>query len=509
MSERALPPGWVWTSIGEITKPVEKVEPKRNPDAGFIYIDISSINNSAFKIVEPKDYLGSEAPSRARQLVHADDVLFSTVRTYLMNIATVPEVYDGQIASTGFSVLRAKDGISAKYLFYYCLTPEFLTPLEKLQRGTSYPAVRDGDVRAQPFPLPPLPEQHRIVAELEKQLTRMEAGVAALRRARARLRRYRAAVLKAACEGCLVPQDPADEPAAALLERILAERRARWEAEQRARGKDPKTLKYPEPAAPDTAGLPELPGGWCWATLEQCFTVQRGRFSVRPRNDPRYYNGMYPFVQIGDLPRDGGNITAYSQTLNEKGFQVSRMFNKGTVLIAIVGATIANTGILNFESCCPDSLVGIQANDETRLRYVEIYLRSKKLEIRSASYASGGQPNINLQTLNPYPVPLPPLAEQQRIVAEVERRLSLVEELEAAVEANLKRAGRLRQALLQRAFEGRLVPQDPSDEPASALLERIRAGRAEREAGGKARRKPAGRRSRRREKPSGQQLRLL
>src|SRR5207249_8155990 len=118
--------------------------------------------------VEPKNYSGADAPSRARQLVQAHDILFSTVRTYLRNIALVPEGYDGQIASTGFAVLRA-DEIQYKYLFYYCLTERFLTPLNELRRGTSYPAVRDGDVREQPIPLAPLPEQHRIVAEIEKQ----------------------------------------------------------------------------------------------------------------------------------------------------------------------------------------------------------------------------------------------------------------------------------------------------------------------------------------------------
>jgi type I restriction enzyme S subunit len=159
----------------------------------------------------------------------------------------------------------------------------------------------------------------------------------------------------------------------------------------------------------------------------------------------------------------------------------------------------ANTGILTFDSCCPDSLVAIQANDEIRTRYVDIYLRSKKLEIRQASYASGGQPNINLRTLHPYPFPLPPLAEQHRIVAEVERRLSLVAALEREVEAALARAARLRQSILKRAFEGRLVPQDPDDEPASALLARIRA---ERKAGNK-----AGKTKRQKRQP--QQLELL
>ena len=115
-----------------------------------------------------------------------------------------------------------------------------------------------------PIPLPPLPEQRRIVAEIEKQFTRLDAGVAALKRVQANLKRYRASVLKAACEGRLAPQDPADEPADRLLARILAERRAKWEAEHPGK-------KYVEPAAPVTDGLPELPVGWCWATRRSKF----------------------------------------------------------------------------------------------------------------------------------------------------------------------------------------------------------------------------------------------
>ncbi len=100
-------------------------------------------------------------------------------------------------------------------------------------------------------------------------MTRLDAGVAALKRAQTRLQRYKAAVLKTACEGRLVPQDPTDEPAPVLLERILTERRQQWEAEQHAKGKDPAKLKYKAPTPPNTDGLPELPEGWMWASLEQ------------------------------------------------------------------------------------------------------------------------------------------------------------------------------------------------------------------------------------------------
>jgi type I restriction enzyme S subunit len=199
-----LPEGWIWTTIGQITLPIEKVRPEDKPDIPFVYIDISSIDNSIQRIVEPKEYLGVDAPSRARQLVHSNDIVFSTVRTYLNNIALVPEKYDGQVASTGFSILRASDAILPKFLFYYTLTDEFLSPLNELQRGTSYPAVRDGDVRVQPVPLPPLEEQRRIVIEVERRLESARAVESAVEAGLKRSGRLRQAVLRSAFEGRLM-----------------------------------------------------------------------------------------------------------------------------------------------------------------------------------------------------------------------------------------------------------------------------------------------------------------
>ena len=160
--------------------------------------------------------------------------------------------------------------------FYYLLSTDFLITMVATHTGaTSYPAVRDQAtiLANNAIPLAPLPEQHRIVAKIEEQFTRLDAGVAALKRAQANLKRYKAAVLKAACEGRLVAQDPSDEPASELLKRILAERRAKWEADLRAKGKDPKKAKYEEPQAPDIDELPELPSGWCWATVDTIFSM--------------------------------------------------------------------------------------------------------------------------------------------------------------------------------------------------------------------------------------------
>jgi type I restriction enzyme S subunit len=392
-----------------------------------------------------------------KYLLHDGDIVISRAGSVgVSNRITNPE---RAVFASYLIRFRPKSSVNGKYMAYYLQSPAYWAQVRGNTAGIAVPNVNASKLESFLFPLAPVGEQGRIVAEIEKQFTRLEAGVAVLRRAQANLKRYRAAVLKAACEGKLVPTEAelahqegrVYETGAQLLDRILTERRQRWN------GKG----SYKDPLKPDTENLPTLPEGWVWATLDQAFVVERGRFSIRPRNDPRYYGGPHPFVQIGDLPRDGGNILRYSQSLNDEGLKVSKKFRSGTILIAIVGATIANTGVLTFDSCCPDSLVAVQSDSAVRLRLCEIYLRSIKLRLRSVSYASGGQPNINLATLLPLPMPMPPLGEQERIIAELERRLSVVEELEAVVNNNFQRATRLRQSILQRAFNRKMFANRP------------------------------------------------
>ncbi len=213
-----------------------------------------------------------------------------------------------------------------------------------------------------------------------------------------------------------------------------------------------------------TDGLPDLPAGWCWAVLPQVGELARGKSKHRPRNDPRLYGGPYPFVQTGDIKKADGTITAHSQTYNEVGLTQSRLWPKGTLCITIA-ANIAETAILGFDACFPDSVVGfLGTKDACDVRFVEYFIRTAKDDLERYAPATA-QKNINLDTLEKLAIALPPLPEQHRIVAEVERRLSVVAALEATVAANLARAGRLRQAVLKRAFEGRLVAKDAGDEP--------------------------------------------
>ncbi|RMF23816.1 MAG: type I site-specific deoxyribonuclease, partial [Bacteroidetes bacterium] len=231
--------------------------------------------------------------------------------------------------------------------------------------------------------------------------------------------------------------------------------------------------RYQEPTPPDTANLPPLPEGWVWVTLPQLGELSRGKSKYRPRNAPFLYGGPYPFIQTGDIRQAEGFITHYTQTYSEAGLAQSRLWPAGTLCITIA-ANIADTAVLGFEACFPDSVVGFIPEFGVEVLFVDYYFRTIKSRIERLAPATA-QKNINLEMLQKLPIPLPPPAEQRRIVAEVERRLSVAREAEKAVEANLKRIARLRQAILKRAFEGKLVPQDPNDEPAEALLGRIRA----------------------------------
>ena len=346
-------------------------------------------------------------------------------------------------------VLRARDGIPNAYIKYYLDIFDY----HGFVTGTTRLKLNQKSMRQIPIPIPPPNQQKIIVAEIEKQFSRLDEAVANLKRVKANLKRYKAAVLKAAVEGKLTEewrkQHPDIEPASELLKRILAERRKKWEEDNLGK-------KYKEPARPEIEGLPPIPDTWIWATLPQLGELNRGKSKHRPRNDPKLYGGPYPFIQTGDIRHAMGVINEYSRTYSEEGLKQSRLWPKGTLCITIA-ANIADTAILGFDACFPDSVVGFIADtDQIEVRFVEYFFRTAKANLERFAPATA-QKNINLAILSDVAVPLPPYEEQRQIIWEIEQRLSLADRVEMEVDINMKRAERLRQSILKKAFAGTLL----------------------------------------------------
>lgn len=352
--------------------------------------------------------------------------------------------------------------------------------------------------------LPPASEQTRIVAKLEELLTDLDAGVAELKAAQAKLAQYRQSLLKAAVSGELTAAWRRDhagvETGAELLARILRERRARWEQQQRARyaaqGKPPPKNwqhKYPEPTAPDTTGLPELPQGWVWASLGQLVAESSYGTSVKCS----YEAQGCPVLRIPNVSGSKLNLHDMKFATQELQLAADEYLETGDVLVirtngsvGLVGRAAPVTSGLPRPHYFASYLLRLRCMERVCLHrwIVTVMLSSygrRWIETRAAS--SAGQHNISLSTLLTMPVPLPPLNEQCAGLALLDDAQEQVDDQQSAITHALALSTAQRQNVLRAAFAGELVPQDPRDEPASALLARIRAERAAQAQGGKRR----------------------
>ena len=484
-----LPQGWVWATLGESCL--------LNPSFFVGHVDddwlISFVQMAAVEARSGQIDVSQVRPygevRKGYTRFSEGDVLFAKITPCMENgkIAIAKGLTNGSgCGSTEFHVLRPVKDLSQGFLMYFLLQDEFRREAQRHMAGTAGQLrVPAAWLTEAPIPLPPFPEQHRIVVEIETQFTRLDASVAALRRAQANLKRYRASVLKAACEGRLVPTEAElahsegrdYEAAGVLLERILAERRARWESQEKRRG------KYKEPSTPDASAQPELPEGWVWATIEQLLARSEYGTSVKCSYDAA---GL-PVLRIPNIVAGEIDLTDIKYATQPVPIESETSLTKGDVLmcrtngsVRLVGKTAVVTSDLEPYHGFASYLLRFRLMETKFIpKWFHIYTTSQlgRAFIEKNAASSAGQNNVSLSLIHTMPMPLPPLAEQRRIVADVERRLSVVQQTEATVEASLARAERLRQSILKQAFSGKLVPQDPDDEPASALLERIKAER--------------------------------
>lgn len=352
-----------------------------------------------------------------------------------------------------------------------------------------------------PFLLPPAAEQPRIVAKLEELLSDLDAGVAELKAAQKKLAQYRQSLLKAAVEGALTAdwraKNTPSETGAQLLQRILTERRARWEAKQLAKfaeqGKTtPKDWqkKYPEPVRPDTSDLPELPEGWVWASVEQIASDEKYSLAIGPFGSnlkvSDYRDSGVPLVFVRSI-RSGNYGGEYTKYVTEEKAEelVAHSIQSGDVLVTKMGEPPGDADV--YPENQPPAIITADCikircqSDLMIAEFIKASINSEigKRQIRPMTQGVA-QKKVSLGRFSSLAVPLPPMDEQTSIVQvlrEAEREAAAQSK---AIDLSLKQSAAQRQNILRAAFAGELVPQDPNDEPASVLLERIRAERAER-----------------------------
>ena len=482
----------VFATIGDVAnEPVAQSGP--TAEEHFIYVDIGSVDREAKVIADKKSLAASEAPSRARQVLKAGDVLISMTRPNLNAVAHVPAMLDGAIGSTGFHVLRSQ-WMALGFLYYLVQTTEFVDAMTSVVQGALYPAVRPADIAKFRFRLPPRAEQTRIVEKLEDLLARLDAAVAELKAAQRKLAHYRQALLKAAVEGALTAEwrmerDQSQETGPQLLQRILQERRTRWEEKQRAKfahtGKTPPNgwqAKYPEPVAPDTTDLPELPEGWAWASVEQVGDVQLGR-----QRSPGKLTGIgsTPYIRAANITEDGIDTSDVLEMDFSDTERATFALKIGDVLLTEASGSPEHVGrpaIWQHEAphyCFQNTVLRFTPQGIGSEFAYYSFLAMQKTGVFKRLSGGVGINHLSAGKFSKLAFALPPLEEQTKITATLETQLAAAKEQETALTHSLQQAAAQRRNLLKAAFAGQLVPQDPNDEPASELLARILAAKAD------------------------------
>lgn len=354
------------------------------------------------------------------------------------SIGIAPMEVHGCIATENMPMFSI-EGIDLEYLRFLLKSPYFYDELNKIETtGSAQKSIHERQILEIEIPLPNVEEQKQFV----KELTILKNGgfeiSSELTHQLDLIKQLRQAFLREAMQGKLVKSTNTADTGKQLLEKIKTEK-AKLIAEKKL--KKEKEL----PAIKDDEIPFEIPGHWAWCRLGEVVNMSRGKFSIRPRNDPSYFGGEYPFIQIGSLDENGSVINEAPQSLNERGFKVSKEFPKNTIVIAIVGGTIANLGVLGRKMCFTDSIVGIYPQNWYNQKYVLNFLKFKQPEIKQASYQMAGQPNIKIPTLENLVYPLPPLHEQEHIVAKLEELMAFCDGLEE----NIKESQGYNEMLLQ------------------------------------------------------------
>ncbi|MEC9982286.1 restriction endonuclease subunit S [Escherichia coli] len=465
-----LPEGWEWVTLATVGEIVGGGTPKSdNPQFwaknGIKWITPADLYGLKGKYITSgaRDISPAGLSNSSARLMPKGSVLFSS-RAPIGYVA----IADAELSTNqGFKSCVPYIKESAEYIYYFLLASA--KKIDTEASGTTFKEVSGAIVSKILLPLPPLSEQLKIVSranelmslcdqleqqsltsldahqqlvetllgtltdsqnaeELAENWTRISEHFDTLFTTEASVDALKQTILQLAVMGKLVPQDPNDEPASELLKRIAQEK-----AQLVKEGKIKKQKSLP-PISDEEKPF-ELPEGWEWSYLSDIGILARGRSKHRPRNDPTLYaDGTIPLVQTGDVARSNGCINTYSALYNQLGLSQSKLWNKGTLCITIA-ANIADSGILNFDACFPDSVVGFTPyENEIPVLYFHYFMMTIKSTLEKFA-PSTAQKNINIDILSQLFFPCPPLEEFHRIVDKVQNLLSVCDVLRAYIQS--------------------------------------------------------------------------
>jgi len=460
----ALPQGWEWVRLRDICHDWGQ----RIPNSRFTYIDVSAIDNKSGRIAEAQIIGASDAPSRARKIVHPGDVVYSTVRPYLLNVAIIEREYEPEpIASTAFAVLHSYNGVLNRFVFRYLRSPIFISYVERTQKGVAYPAINDGDFFLGLFPLPPSDEQHRIVAKIDELMARCDeveklrtaqqgarltvhataikqllniAEPGQYQRAQTFLAKHfgelytvkenvaelRKATLQLAVMGKLVPQNPDDQPASELLKKINAVKRTLEEKEGLRTS-----------AAPFVSQSEELygkPKGWSYCRLGNI-----GKFIDYRGKTPTKVKAGVPLITAKNVRFGYINREPKEYVTSEEYIRwMTRGFPRVGDILFTTEAPLGNIAIIDIEEkfALAQRVICLQLHMPEIAVWLKNFMMSDSFQERLLLEATGmTATGIKASKLKEMPVPIPPLEEQYRIIAKVDQLMALCDSLDQQIDA--------------------------------------------------------------------------
>lgn len=425
---------WIEVELGEVFETVTGNTPSKkeidNYGQDIPFIKPPDITNSTIKSVS--EYLSNKGKKKARVLPQN-----SILVTCIGNLGRIGYNKDEVAFNQQINAILPLEQIDYKFTFYQAQSGNFRNQLESLSTSTTVALVNKSSFNSIKIGVAPLPIQRAIVSKIEALFSDLDNGIANFKKAQEQLKIYRQAVLKKAFEGGFTNENVIED---------------------------------------------KLPNGWVWKKISEISNVVRGG-SPRPAGDPKYYDGNIPFLKVRDITKDNGKyLNTFEYTIKEAGLHKTRQIKPNTLLLSNSGATLGVPKICMIEATMNDGIAAFLNLDKRSNLYLYYFWESKTKELRNINMGAA-QPNLNTDIIKNYLVPYCSFEEQTQIVQEIESRLSVCDKMEQSINESIEKAEALRQSILKKAFEGKLLSeaeiaqckQAADYEPASELLKKIQA----------------------------------